>query len=358
MKVALVYDRVNKWGGAERVLLSLHELFPQAPLFTSVYNPDTASWAKDFNVKTSYLQSFPYARSSHEFYAPLMPLAFEQFTFDAYDLVISVTSEAAKGVITKASTKHICYCLTPTRYLWSGYNEYFQSELLRCIATPAVSYLRTWDTIAAHRPDRFIAISETVKERIKKYYQRDAAVVYPPVSPPKRRGRLTNEHSEGYFLIVSRLVPYKRVDLAVRACSELQLPLIVIGSGSEEKKLCRMAGPSVRFLGSLTDEDLAEYYGNCLALLFPGEEDFGLTVLEAQAFGKPVIAYKKGGALETVIEGKTGIFFSTPSKESLKEALEKFKAENFNRRDSIIQAERFTQEKFKKEFMSIVSSVV
>ena len=181
MKVALVYDRVNKWGGAERVLLAFHKLFPEATLYTSVYNPKNAPWAKAFAIKTSFLQSFPYASSSHEFYPFLMPLAFENFSFDEYDLVISVTSEAAKGIMTKPKTMHICYCLTPTRYLWSGYSDYFDNSFFRFATKPVISYLRSWDMVASQRPDMYIAISKEVKERIKKYYGRESEVIYPPV---------------------------------------------------------------------------------------------------------------------------------------------------------------------------------
>src|SRR3989338_4440016 len=181
MKVALVYDRVNKWGGAERVLLALHKIFPDAPLYTSVYDNDKAPWAKVFKIKTSFLQNFPFASQNHEFYAPLMPLVFESFSFDEYDLVISVTSEAAKGILTKPQTKHICYCLTPTRYLWSGYEDYFKNPILRFISKQVVFYLRFWDKIASQRPDVLIAISKEVQKRIKKYYDRDSSIIYPPL---------------------------------------------------------------------------------------------------------------------------------------------------------------------------------
>src|ERR1035437_5789981 len=181
MKVALVYDRVNKWGGAERVLLAFHKILPQADLYTSVYNKEKASWAKVFNVKTSFLQNFPFAKSSHQLFATLMPVAFESLNFDGYDLVISVTSESAKGIITKPGTLHICYCLTPNRYLWSSYNDYFKNRLLRFFSKPAVLYLRTWDKIASQRPDEYIAISTAVKNRIKKYYERDSVIIYPPL---------------------------------------------------------------------------------------------------------------------------------------------------------------------------------
>ena len=180
MRVALVYDRVNKWGGAERVLLALNKIFPKADLFTSVYNKEKAEWAKVFNVKTTFLQKFPLAKSSHQFYATLMPIAFENLNFEGYDLVISVTSESAKGIITKPETLHICYCLTPNRYLWSSFDDYFTNPLLRFISKPAVSYLRMWDKTSAQRPDKYIAISTAVKDRIKKYYGKDSEVIYPP----------------------------------------------------------------------------------------------------------------------------------------------------------------------------------
>lgn len=359
MKVALVYDRVNKWGGAERVLLALHELFPDAPLYTSVYNQEKARWADTFHVRTSYLQSFPYASASHEYYALFMPTAFEQFSFDGYDLVISVTSEAAKGIITKPQTKHISYVLTPTRYLWSGYDEYFASPFLRTLSRPAISYLRYWDTIAAQRPDVMVAISEEVRTRINTYYQREADVIYPPLVPPEKSTKqIPLVTPEPYFLIVSRLVPYKRVDLAVKACTELNLPLIVIGTGSESRKLESMAGPSVRFLGSLSDEVLAAYYEKCRGLIFPGTEDFGLTTLEAQYYGKPVIAYKKGGALETVIEKKTGIFFPSQTVKALKQALLSFETQRFQADAAKAQAARFNNERFRREFLSLVERIV
>lgn len=183
MRVAIVYDRVNKWGGAERVLLTLHEMFPSAPLYTSVYNPNSAAWAKVFpKIYTSFLQNFPLAKSSHELYAVLMPLAFESFDFDKYDLVVSVTSEAAKGIITKPGTKHICYMLTPTRYLWSGYEVYFKNPILKFISKPVINYLRSWDKVAASRPDEIIAISTEVQKRIKKYYNRESKIIFPPAT--------------------------------------------------------------------------------------------------------------------------------------------------------------------------------
>lgn len=369
MKVALVYDRLNKWGGAERVLLALHKLFPSAPLYTSVYDKKKAPWAlRNFGqahsassgqagIRTSFLQNFPFT-INHELFATLMPIAFESFSFDEFDLVISVTSEAAKGIITKPKTKHICYCLTPTRYLWSGYDDYFKNPVLKFLSKPAVSYLKTWDNIAAQRPDAFIAISKEVQSRISKYYGRESTVVYPPIEIQNSEFRIQNSKYNNYFLVVSRLVPYKKIDLAVRTFNELKLPLKIIGTGSEMNRLKSMSGSTIEFLGYLTDKELVRYYSTCCALIFPGIEDFGLTILEAQSFGKPVIAFRAGGALETIIEGKTGLFFNEPNIESLTKAIKQFNNIKFNPKDCIENAQKYSFEEFKKSFLSEVMKII
>jgi len=392
MKVALVYDRVNKWGGAERVLLALHKLFPKAPLYTSVYDEKKAPWALRFNsgqakIKTSFLQSFPFASSSHELYAALMPIAFESFSFDNYDLVISVTSEAAKGIITKPKTVHVCYCLTPTRYLWSGYKDYFMNPYLRFISKPVVYYLRSWDRIAAQRPDVYIAISKEVQGRIKRYYGRESIVIYPPVGINFQKTQKTqiirtsdtseyqkvrqsdlsdsltirpsefSEYSGSYFLIVSRLVPYKRIDLAVKAFNKLKFLLKIVGIGSEYKKLRSIAKPNIEFLGYLTEGELVRYYRDCRALVFPGIEDFGLTILEAQSFGKSVIAFRNGGALETIIEGKTGEFFYPQTEEALVKKIKEFKNSQYDPSECIKNVKKFSYERFRKEFMDIINTI-
>lgn len=353
MKTAILYDRVNKWGGAERVLLTLHEVFPNAPLFTAVYSAKNASWAKVFpEVITTFLQKIPFTENKHEFLGTFTPIAFENLNLSGYDLVISVTSEAAKGVIVRPPAKHICYCLTPTRYLWSGYDFYFRNPLLRLISKPAVKYLREWDKIAAQRPDKMIAISHAVKKRIKKYYNRNSKVIFPPVEFDEFiTNNSSNKKRENFFLVVSRLVPYKMVDLAVAAFNELGLPLVVVGTGSEKEKLKNMAKDNIKFVGHLTDAKLADYYKKCTAFIFPQEEDFGIVALEAQAAGAPVIAFKAGGALDTVIEGKTGVFFNKQNTESLKEAVLKFKKKTFNRKDLIENAKRFSKQRFKREIL-------
>lgn len=363
MKVALVYDRVNKWGGAERVLLALHKIFPDAPLYTSVHNPHTASWASIFRVKPSFLQNIRLARSNHEKLALLMPSVFESFSFDKYDLVISVTSESAKGIITKPGTKHICYCLTPTRYLWSGYDSYFSNKSLRLLSKPAVAYLRSWDKHAARRPDTMVAISKEVQERIKKYYGRESMVIYPPVeigTSGQVVGKNTNKNSGKYYLIVSRLskfTKYKRIDLAIEACNELSLPLVIVGSGNWKEELQQMAGPTITFAGQVNDQELEKYYKNSKALIFPGVEDFGLTVVEAQGFGKPVIAFRGGGALETIKEGKTGYFFDEQTKTSLVAALKNFDKMSFDPEECINHADKFSFNEFKSSFQKLVKKL-
>ena len=368
-KVAIVYDRVNKFGGAERVLTAIHEIFPDAPLFTSVCELENASWARIFpKIYTSFLQKVAMLKGQHEYLGIFMPSAFETFDFTNFDLVISVTSESAKGVITKPGTFHLCICLTPTRYLWSGYEEYLTyppSKLkaipfYKYISLPFLSYVRKWDLVAAQRPDLYVAISLEVKRRIKKYYNRDSEVIYPPVDV-ERFAKTPKKGVGSYYLIVSRLVPYKKVDLAIRAFNELGLPLWIVGIGSEESRLKRLAKGNIKFLGFVSDSELPKIYSEAIAFVNPQEEDFGMTVVEAQATGVPVIAYKKGGVLDTVIDGKTGILFDSQTKESLIKAVGKInnlyhQSNMFKncRKNSI----KFSKERFKSKFEELVEKVV
>ncbi len=360
MRTAIVYDRVNKWGGAERVLLALNELFPDAPLYTSLYSSNKARWAEVFpQVVPSFLNKLTFLRDKHQLLALLMPLAFESFDFDKFDLVISVTSEAAKGVITKPHTKHICYCLTPTRYLWSGYGEYFKGETISILAKPAVSYLRNWDRIASERPDVMVAISTDVKKRIKKYYGRDSKIIYPPVETGKfnvQKSKLRSANK--YYLIVSRLEQYKKVDLAVRAFNQLGYPLVIIGTGSEKNRIKSIAQDNIIFKGFVKDNELISYYRNAKGFVFPQEEDFGIAAVESQAAGCPVIAYKGGGSLDTVVENKTGVFFKTQNCESLVKAVKRFDSMKFDKETLHANAERFNKAKFKKEIMDTVKKTV
>ena len=354
MKTALVYDRINKWGGAERVLLTLHELFPDAPLFTTVYDKEHAKWASVFDVKTSFLQQVPLAKSNHEFFPWVATIAFEQFTFDEFDLVISVTSAEAKGIITKPGTTHICYCLTPTRYLWSHYDEYFKSSPFRVLTKPVVSHLKKWDKVASSRPDHYIAISTAVQERIQKYYARDAHIIFPPVEIKKPKADCALPIKD-YFLIVSRLVPYKKIDLAIDVFNKSGYPLVIVGQGRDEERLKNMAAKNIFFVKDLTDEMLSCYYKNSLGFLMLQEEDFGLSAVEAQLHGVPVIAYKKGGAIDSIVDGKTGILFNNQTTESVKNAIIEFGRKKFKKEDIIKNAERFNKQRFKKELLSFIT---
>lgn len=361
MKTALVYDRVNKWGGAERLLLSLRKIFPSAVLYTSVYHPQNASWAANFSqIHPSFLQKIKFARHRHEMLAPFMPIAFESHDFREYDLVISVTSEACKGIITLPHTLHLCICLTPTRYLWSHEETYFNSPLKRFIAFPLVWYLKQWDKYASLRPDILVSISKTVSDRILKYYNRESEIIYPPVEfPVAARASLSSiqkvrELGE-FYLIVSRLVPYKRVDVAIEAFNRMKdKKLVVVGTGSDFGYLKSISKKNIIFKGHLTDNDLSQYYRNCKALVFPQEEDFGLTSVEAQMFGKPVIAYKKGGAVETVVEGKTGVFFESQTLTDLIAAISTFEKNSYDRKTIIQNAQRFSFDVFKRNIERVL----
>jgi len=326
VRTALVHDYLAQSGGAERVVAALHGIFPLAPLYTSVYDKEaTLPCFAGMDIRTSFLQSWPVAtRRLHKFALAYYPTAFEQFDFSNYDLVVSSSSSFAKGVITGPETCHVCYCHTPARFAWRQHEYLRQSRRIRLIAPimrGMLRNLRTWDVASAQRVDYFIANSHNVARRIRKYYRRDvSAVIYPPIQVEKYQPAPLTEVGS-HFLVVSRLVGYKRIDLAVEACNALKAPLRIVGVGPEMAHLQRIAGPTIQFLGRLSDAAVAAEYAHCRALIFPGEEDFGLTPLECMASGRPVIAYGAGGALETVQEGKTGIFFPEQTIGSLVKAL-------------------------------------
>lgn len=359
MKVALVYDRVNKWGGAERVLLALHKIWPEAPLYTAVYDSNRAPWASVFDVRPSFLQHFPFARSHHEFYPWLTSMAFESFSFDEFDVVISIPSAEAKSIITKPHTLHICYCLTPTRYLWSGFELYQRYPGFGLFNGPAtkifntiVPTLRRWDMIASARPDYYIAISRHVANRIKTYYQQDVLqVIYPPVDSKKFTVYSTQHSldslSKNYFLVVSRLVPYKRIDIIVQAFNKLGWPLVIVGDGSDYGRLKTLARTNIRFiLSHLTDQELVGYYERCHAVVIVADEDFGLTAVEAHMSGKPVIAYRHSGISEIVEDQKTGLLFDTQSVEALLSTLHVFTKRRFDKEVCRKRGEQFNSERF------------
>jgi glycosyltransferase involved in cell wall biosynthesis len=326
MKTALVHDDLVQAGGAERVVATLHEMFPDAPLYTSIYDPrETFGYFENVDIRTSFLQNWPIAtRRFYKLALPYYPTAFEQFDLSAYDLVLSNTTRFAKGVITPSETCHICYCHTPPRFAWRPHDYLAQSATAR-LAAPflrrMMTNLRTWDVASAQRVDYFVAGSYNAARRIRKIYRREpAAVIYPPVHTDQY-APISPSQIGDHFLVVSRLVGYKRVDLAIEACNRLRVPLRIVGTGPEMAGLKRKAGPTVRFLGRLPDADVAAEYARCKALIFAGEEDFGLTPLEAMASGRPVVAYGAGGALETVVDGKTGLFFHEQTADALITAL-------------------------------------
>lgn len=358
MKIAFVYDRINKFGGAERILLELHSLWPKAQFFTAVYNPQTAPWAKVLKIKPSWLQFFPGAKTYHELYPWLTSMAFESFDLSDLDLVVSVTSAEAKAVITRPGTLHLCYCLTPTRYLWSHQQEYLTNHRLGNFLKLILKYLQRVDLINSQRPDKYVAISKAVQSRIKKYYHQNSIVIYPPIDTAKFSQKITDYllPVTDYFLVVSRLVPYKKIDLAIKACRFLKQNLIIVGSGSEEAKLKRISNSRIIFLGEVTDKALITLYQNCQALIMPQEEDFGIAAVEVQAAGRPVIAYNRGGALETIISRKTGLFFDKPTVNSLSLAMQEFKSCVWDKKNIQAQARKFDSQIFKNKITKLVEA--
>ncbi len=360
MRVALVHDYLTELGGAERVLQALCELFPHAPIYTLIYDEKaTGGLFKERRIHTSFLQRMPYARSRHRNYAWLMPLAVEQFDLSKYDLVISDSASYAKGIVTKPHTVHISYCHTPIRYAWDDSHRYvkeFGAPLfLRHLIPLFLNYLRIWDKEAALRVDAFIANSSFVKERIRKYYRVDAQVVHPPVDTEFFSA--VKRSPQDYFLAAGRLVAYKRFDLALRAFNELGMPLVVAGEGSEMKKLKAIAGKTITFAGHVSDQDLRGLYAGAKALIFPQEEDFGITAVEAMATGCPVIAYRGGGALENIVEGKTGIFFDHERPGTLVKAVEQFANIEFDSDEIRKHAKKFSKEVFKKKMQEVIQRV-
>jgi glycosyltransferase involved in cell wall biosynthesis len=353
MKVAITTDWMDTFGGAERVLMELHRMFPEAPIYTTVYDPDALpSTMHGWDVRTSFIQRLPLIRRRHFRFLPLMPIAFEQFDFAEYDLVLTTNSACAKGVITRPGTLNVCYCYTPCRYIWDLYPEYTRGKRSKPFIAPVAHWLRLWDRLSADRVDHFVAISHEVAARIRRHYRRDAEVIYPPVDVE----RITPNGAlpEDFYLVVSRLVPYKRVDLAVAAANQLRRRLVVVGDGPERRRLETMAGPTVEFLGRRDDEEIAELYARCRAFLFPGLEDFGIAPVEAQAAGRPVIAFAAGGALETVIDGKTGVLFPVQTPEALSLAIQHFEEMTQDPASCRRNAERFSAARFRARIQQAI----
>lgn len=342
MRVALLYDRVNSVGGAERVLQVLHRLYPNAPLYTSVFAPEKAPWAQGWDVRPSWLQRFIWARTHHQWFGWLMPLIFETLDLRGYDLVISVTSEAAKGVITQPHQRHVCYLLTPTRYLWSHTQEYAQHLPwgLRQVAQWVFAGLRAWDAVAAQRPDQVFVISKHVAQRLASAYGRSAdAVVYPPlcVLPAAHEPKLTV--SEPYFFAAGRHVRYKRFSLVIQSAVRLQQRIVLAGEGPDTPRLMRLArsldsrGQYVHFVGWCSDAELHWWYQHAAAAIFPQVEDFGLTTLEALQAGCPVVVHARSGSAEWVRPGNDGVLLTEASVAALMSALQQILTTSWNRLD-------------------------
>lgn len=354
IKVALVYDWIDKWGGVERVLLHFASLFPHAHFFTSAVDNKNAQWAHSLTIHSSFLQSLPVSlRSQRAILTPLFPLAFESFQFDGYDLVISITSAFAKGIITKPGTKHICYLLTPPRYLWSHTKEYL-SGIKKIMGRPVFSHLRKWDLIASQRPDAYISLSKTTAERAKQYYRIDSPVVYPPFDTTywdmkKKLMKKPKDISfaQPYYLWVGRMESYKKPELVVEAAKQLSdNNFIFCGTGSLANTLMSKAPQNCQFTGLIPDDELSYLYSHAQALIMPQNEDFGYVSLEAQYHGCPVIAYCGGGARETITEGISGIFFEEQTVPSLVSQLERFKQISYNLSHSTQQRQKVLKEMF------------
>lgn len=355
--IALVHDWLNQRGGAENVLECLVELFPDAPVYTSMYSPRRMpNHYRTWDIRTSFMQWLPGIASHHQAYMPLYPLAFRSLRLQGHDIVLSNKSAFCHGVRKPGGAVHICYCLTPTRFLWM-YESYRQREEISPWADALVrrllNILRRWDYAAAQQVDHFVAISTAVQTRIRRFYDRDSDVIYPPVdtahyapSPGK---------PDDYYLLVGRLIPYKRADLAVKAFTELGLPLIVVGEGRDQRRLEAIAGPTITFRGWVDHgKELRTLYQRCRAFIFPGLEDFGIAPVEAQASGRPVIAFAGGGALDTVLPGITGALFYEPTPEALAATVRVFDPSDYDPQDCRRNAERFDVQTFKESLLTYV----
>jgi len=355
MKIAIVTDWLTNYGGAESVISAFHDLYPDAPVYTTIYKPEKMrELGKLPDVRTSYLDKIPGAK--HQWLLSLMPTAVEMMDLDEFDVVLSSCHSVSKGVITKPNTLHISYCHTPMRYAWESWD--FETRLkkfpkfLHPKIRKEIEKIREWDYCAAQRVDSYIANSSHIGQQIKKHYERDSHVIYPPVHTEKFTP--IKNPAESYYFSVGRLIPYKKFDLLVETFNELDKKLIIAGTGPELDKLRKMAGPNVEVLGYVSDKKLLDLYANCKAFLFPQIEDAGIVPLEAMACGRPVIALNRGGSLDTMIDGKTGVFFKDQTIKSLKAAIKKFEKMKFAPDFIRKHAEKFDVEHFKKKIREYV----
>ena len=356
LKIAIVCDWLTNQGGAEKVILGLHQLFPNAPIYTSLYNPEKVKGFEKAEIHTSFLQNIPFAKTKHQFFLNFMPKVFENFDLDQYDIVISSSHSCAKGIIVKPGTLHVCYCHSPMRYAWENHQNYLKeypvSGLIKKLAGFFIHKIRLWDRLSADRVDQFIANSNYIKKRINKYYRRESVVIYPFIKPQN----FETATKRDYYLAVGRLTAYKKFDLIVQTFNQNNLPIKIVGTGPMEKQLRKIAKPNIKFLGFTNDQDLKKLYSEAKALIFPQCEDFGIIPLEAMASGCPVIAYGKGGALETVIDEQTGLLFNQQTSESLQQAINKLEQGQikFSDQQIINQAKQFDQTIFNQKFLNLL----
>lgn len=355
-KIAIIHDWLTNMGGAEQVVINFHDLYPEAPTYTTFYSPDNLDdKLKGLNVKTSFLQGKK-AVSDHKKYFPLMPLAFSRMNVKDYDVILSSSSSCAKGVRKRKNATHICYIHTPMRYAYEFKDEYLRgmNPIKKFLVNILLFFMRIWDKHNSKKVDYFIANSSEIQKRVKNTYNRDSIVINPPV---RVNDFTIGKKDSDYYFVVSRLVGYKRFDLAVQACTELNKKLVIIGDGPEKEKLEKMAGPTITFLGRQSDEVVRKYMSECKALLFPGLEDFGIVPVEAQACGRPVICYGKGGVLDTVIDGETGVYFEEQTVESLKKAIKKFEKMKFDKKKLREHSLFFSEENFKERINNYIDMV-
>ncbi len=358
MKIALVHDYLVQYGGAERVLSAFTEIFPEAPIYTLLHDREAVHGAFDgTRVYTSFLQGIPFIRRMHRWFPPLMPPAIEQFDFSMYDVVLSDSSSYAKGILTRPETLHISYVHTPMRYAWDDCQKYAQDfgfpRLVKKFVPFFMNPIRIWDKASADRVDRFLANSDFVARRIRKYYRKEAEVIHPPVDVDRF---LVADRQKDYFLMVGRLIAYKRFDIAIRAFNRLKLPLRIIGRGPEYDRLRKMAGPTIEFLGRVPDEELPKQYAECRAFVFPQEEDFGIVAIEAMASGRPVIAFRGGDIEERVEEGVSGVFFDEQTPDAIVAAVKRFETLAFDPVKIREKAVPFDKAVFKRKIREYVES--
>ena len=357
MRIALVHDYLVQNGGAEKVLEAFCEIFPYAPIYTLIYSKKLmhGSFA-DKKIRTSFLQKVPFAAVRHRIFPQFMPFAIEQFDFSDYDIVLSDSSSFAKGIITGTKTLHICYMHTPMRFAWDDcqkYNRdfYFPTFIKRLVPF-FMNYIRMWDRVSAERPDKIIANSNFIARRIKKYFKRESLVINPPVNVNHFE---ISQGKDDYFLIAGRLMAYKRFDIAIRAFNELKLPLKIIGRGPELKRLKKISGPNIEFLGRVSDAELKKYFSRCQAFIFPQEEDFGIIAIEVMASGTPLIAYRSGDIPEHMEEGVSGIFFENQTSEDIIEAVKKFKNCDYDPKIIRENVLKFDKEIFKAKIKEYIN---